>query len=48
MGRHSEAELDRKFAVEVVPVDYKYSIGNQGSKVGDNKNDVQEYIFVGY
>ena len=34
--------------VEVVPVDYKYSIGNQGSKVGDNKNDVQEYIFVGY
>lgn len=34
--------------VEVVPVDYKYSIGNQGSKVGDNKNDAQEYIFVGY
>ncbi|MBC3871141.1 Dam family site-specific DNA-(adenine-N6)-methyltransferase [Undibacterium oligocarboniphilum] len=37
-----------KSHVEVVPVDYKYSIGNQGSKVGDNKNDVQEYIFVGY
>ncbi len=34
--------------VEVVPVDYKYSFGNQGSKVGDNKNTVQEYIFVGY
>jgi DNA adenine methylase len=34
--------------VEVVPVDYKYSFGNQGHKVGDNKNDVQEYIFVGY
>lgn len=34
--------------VEVVPVNYKYSIGNQGTKVGDNKNDVQEYIFVGY
>lgn len=34
--------------VEVVPVDYKYSIGNQGSKIGDNKNDVLEYIFVGY
>lgn len=34
--------------VEVVPVDYRYSIGNQGSKIGDNKNDVQEYIFVGY
>lgn len=37
-----------KSHVEVVPVDYKYSIGNQGNKVGDNKNDVQEYIFVGY
>lgn len=34
--------------VEVVPVDYKYSIGNQRSKVGDNKNNVQEYIFVGF
>lgn len=34
--------------VEVVPVDYKYSFGNQGHKVGDNKNDVKEYIFVGY
>ena len=34
--------------VEVVPVNYKYSFGNQGHKVGDNKNDVQEYIFVGY
>lgn len=34
--------------VEVVPVDYKYSFGNQGHKIGDNKNAVQEYIFVGY
>lgn len=34
--------------VDVVPVDYKYSVGNQGHKVGDNKNDVQEYIFVGH
>lgn len=34
--------------IEVVPVDYKYSFGNQGHKVGDNNNDVQEYIFVGY
>lgn len=34
--------------VEVVPVDYKYSFGNQWHKVGDNNNDVQEYIFVGY
>ena len=34
--------------VEVVPVDYKYSFGNQGHKVGDNNNTVQEYLFVGY
>lgn len=34
--------------VEVVPVDYKYSFGNQNHKVGDNKNDVQEYLFVGF
>jgi DNA adenine methylase len=37
-----------KSHVEVVPVDYKYSFGNQGHKVDDNKNTVQEYIFVGY
>lgn len=37
-----------KAHVEVVPVDYKYSFGNQGHKVGDNKNDVHEYLFVGY
>jgi DNA adenine methylase len=34
--------------VEVVPVAYKYSFGNQGFKVGDNNNNVQEYIFVGF
>ncbi|NCB39030.1 MAG: Dam family site-specific DNA-(adenine-N6)-methyltransferase [Erysipelotrichia bacterium] len=34
--------------VEVVPVNYKYSFGNQGNKVGNNNNDVKEYIFVGY
>lgn len=37
-----------KTHVEVVPIDYKYSFGNQGDKVGDNKNTVQEYLFVGY
>lgn len=37
-----------KHHVEVVPVDYKYSFGNQSHKVGDNKNDVKEYLFVGY
>ncbi|MGD9786519.1 MAG: Dam family site-specific DNA-(adenine-N6)-methyltransferase [Sulfuricellaceae bacterium] len=34
--------------VEVVPVDYKYSFGTQRHKVGDNNNDVQEYLFVGF
>ena len=34
--------------VDVVPVDYRYSFGNQGHKVGDNRNKVQEYLFVGY
>jgi DNA adenine methylase len=34
--------------VDVIPVDYKYSFGNQANKVGNNKNDVKEYIFVGY
>jgi DNA adenine methylase len=37
-----------KAHVEVVPVNYKYSFGNQGHKVGDNNNDVREYLFVGY
>lgn len=34
--------------IEVIPVDYRYSFGNQNSKVGDNRNKVQEYLFVGY
>ena len=34
--------------VEVVPVNYRYSFGNQGAKVNSNKNKVQEYLFVGY
>lgn len=33
--------------VEVVPVDYKYSFGNQRN-AKTNKNTVQEYLFVGY
>lgn len=41
LSRHKEH-------VEVVPVDHRYSFGNQGAKVGDNKNVVQEYLFVGY
>ena len=41
MARH-------KTQVEIVPVNYRYSFGNQGHKVGNNKNKVKEYLFVGY
>lgn len=34
--------------VEVIPIDYRYSFGNQGSNVGANRNSVQEYLFLGY
>ena len=37
-----------KSHVEVVPVDYRYSFGNQGHKVSGNNNAVQEYLFVGF
>jgi DNA adenine methylase len=37
-----------KAHVDVVPIDYKYSFGNQGDKVGNNKNSVHEYLFVGF
>lgn len=33
--------------VEVIPVDYKYSFGNQ-SAAKTHRNSVQEYLFVGY
>lgn len=33
-------------SVELVEVDYKYSFGNHGHKIGNNKNSVSEYIFV--
>ena len=36
-----------KAHVEVVPVDYKYSFGNQRD-AQTNRNKVQEYLFVGY
>lgn len=37
-----------KDKVEVNQIDHRYSVGNQGHKVDDNKNAVLEYIFVGY
>lgn len=36
-----------KAHVEVIPIDYKYSFGNQAD-AKTNKNQVQEYLFVGY
>lgn len=40
--------MDRyKDKVEVVEIAHKYSFGTQGHKVGDNKNDVKEYLFIG-
>lgn len=35
----------KKF-VEVHQINHRYSAGNQGHKVGDNANDVFEYVFV--
>jgi DNA adenine methylase len=37
-----------KTNVEVIPIDHRYSFGNQAIKVGNNKNKVQEYLFIGY
>ncbi len=37
-----------KSHVEVVPVNHRYSFGNQGHRIHNNKNAVQEYLFVGY
>lgn len=36
-----------KAHVEVIPIDYKYSFGNQAD-AETNRNHVQEYLFVGY
>jgi DNA adenine methylase len=34
--------------VEVVDIDYRYSFANQGHKIDDIKNEVQEYLFIGF
>jgi DNA adenine methylase len=34
--------------VEVVDIDHRYSFANQGHKAADNRNQVKEYLFVGY
>jgi DNA adenine methylase len=33
-------------SVELIEVDYRYSFGNHGHKVGNNKNSVSEYLFI--
>jgi DNA adenine methylase len=37
-----------KSTVEVVPIEHRYSFGNQRDKITDNRNSVQEYLFIGY
>lgn len=37
-----------KDKVEVNQIDHRYSFGNQGHRINNNNNEVQEYIFVGY
>lgn len=37
-----------KRQVEVIPIAYRYSFGNQRHKILDNKNQVFEYLFIGY
>jgi len=32
--------------VEIKELDHKYSFGNQNHKIGDNRNDVKEYLFI--
>lgn len=36
-----------KTHVEVIPIDYRYSFGNQNN-AKTNRNTVQEYLFIGY
>jgi len=37
-----------KRRVEVVDIDYRYSFANQGNRVNDIHNSVQEFLFVGF
>lgn len=35
-----------KNEIELKEIDYKYSFGNQNHKVGNNANEVKEYLFI--
>ena len=37
-----------KSNVDVVEINHRYSFGNQGDKVNNNKNKVEEYLFIAY
>lgn len=37
-----------KSNVDVVEISHRYSFGNQGNKVDDNRNKVEEYLFIAY
>lgn len=37
-----------KSNVDVIEINHRYSFGNQGEKVGNNKNKVEEYLFIAY
>jgi DNA adenine methylase len=33
--------------ITVIPINHRYSFGNQNHKIGDNRNQVNEYLFLG-
>ena len=37
-----------KSNVDVIEINHRYSFGNQGDKVNNNKNKVEEYLFIAY
>lgn len=37
-----------KRQVDVIDIDYRYSFANQGNKGSNIKNEVKEYLFIGY
>lgn len=48
-GKEELISMMKKYKsdVQIHELDYLYSFGNQGNKINDNANRVQEYLFVG-
>ena len=44
---YTHLDVYKRQHVEVVPIDYTYSFGNQ-KHAKTNRNKVQEYLFVGF